>query len=52
MLKGYKTYITGIVAIVAAVGAYLSGDATVIEAGQLVFTALIGMFVRHGVAKA
>ncbi len=50
MLKGYKTYITGVVAIITALGAYLSGDMSLAEAGQLGFTALLGMFIRHGVA--
>ena len=36
MLSGYKTYITGVVAIVGAVGAYLAGDATVANTAQLV----------------
>lgn len=50
MLSGYKTYITGAVAIIAAVGAYLSGVDTIAQAGQLVFTAVLAMFVRNGVA--
>lgn len=50
MLKGYKTYITGFVAIVAAAGAFLAGDADIAQAGQMVFTALLAMFVRSGVA--
>ncbi len=51
MLSGYKTYITAAVAVVAAIGAYLSGDASIAEAGQTVFTALLAAFVRNGVAK-
>lgn len=50
MLKGKKTYITAFLAIATAVGAYLGGDATAIETAQLVFTALIGAFVRNGVS--
>ena len=49
MLSGYKTYITAFIAVVTAVGAYLGGDATLIDTAQLVFTALIGAFVRAGV---
>lgn len=52
MLSGYKTYITGVVAIVGAVGAYLAGDATVANTAQLVITALLGMFIRHGVSTS
>lgn len=49
MLKGYKTYITGALAILTAVGTYLAGDASLAEAGQLAVTALMGMFIRAGV---
>lgn len=49
MLSGYKTYITAFVAVVTAVGAYLAGDATLMDTTQLVFTAAIGAFVRAGV---
>lgn len=49
MLSGKKTYITAVVAIVAAAGAYLSGDADLMSTLQLVFTALLGAFVRNGI---
>ena len=49
MLKGYKTYITAALAIVAAIGAYLTGDATVAQTGQLVFSALLAAFIRDGI---
>ena len=52
MLSGYKTYITAFVAVVAAVGAYLAGDADLAQTGQLVFTALLAAFVRNGVSTA
>lgn len=48
MLSGYKTYITAIVAIITAIAAYLVGDASMIETAQMIFTALIGAFVRAG----
>lgn len=48
MLKGYKTYITGVVSIIAAAGAYLSGDADIAQTGQMVLTALLAMFIRNG----
>ena len=48
MLSGYKTYVTGGVAIVGAVAAYLVGDMTLADSAQLVVTALLGMFIRHG----
>lgn len=48
-LSGYKTYITGGITILTAVGLYLTGDDTAQQAGQLVVTALLAMFIRHGV---
>lgn len=52
MLSGYKTYITAIVAIVGAVGGYLAGDLALADAIQLVVTAAMGAFIRHGVSTA
>jgi hypothetical protein len=52
MLSGYKTYITAIVAIVTALGAYLAGDASLGDTLQLVFTAALGAFIRAGVATS
>jgi hypothetical protein len=49
MLSGKKTYVTAALAVATAIGAYLTGDATVMETAQLVFTALIGAFVRNGI---
>ena len=50
MLKGYKTYITGFVTIVGAIGAYLIQEATLAETIQLVITAVMGMTIRHGLS--
>lgn len=49
MLSGKKTYITAFLAVATAAGAYLTGDATLAETLQLVFTALMAAFVRAGV---
>lgn len=49
MLAGYKTYITAGVAIVVAVAEYLTGDATLADTANLVFTALLAAFVRNGI---
>jgi hypothetical protein len=49
MLQGYKTYITGAVAILGAIGAYLVGDVSLVDTAQIVVTALLGMFIRAGV---
>jgi hypothetical protein len=52
MLKGYKTYVTAALAAIGAVAAYLVGDATLIQAAQLAVTALLGAFLRNGIAAA
>ena len=49
MFAGKKTYITAALAIIAALGAYLTGDATVAQTGQLVFSALLAAFIRDGI---
>lgn len=51
MLSGYKTYVTAALAIVGAVAAYLVGDMSLADAVQIVVPALIGAFVRNGVAN-
>jgi hypothetical protein len=49
MLKGHKTYITGTLAILTAIGTYLSGDMSLAEAIQLVVSAALGMTVRNAI---
>lgn len=49
ILSGKKTYITGILAILTTVGAYLTGDMALAEAAQLVLTAVMGMTIRSGI---
>ena len=52
MFSGYKTYILTAVTVIGAVAAYLVGDADIGATIQLVVTALMGAFIRHGVATA
>jgi len=49
MLKGKKTYVTAVLAVITAVAAYLTGDASVAQTGQLVFSALFAAFIRNGI---
>jgi len=49
MLSGYKTYVTAVLAIAGAIAAYLTGEASAMDAAQLVVTALLGAFIRNGV---
>jgi hypothetical protein len=50
MLSGYKTYITAVLAILTAVGAWLAGDVQLADMIQTVVTAALGAFIRHGIA--
>ena len=52
ILSGKKTYVAGIIGILGALAAYLTGEASLADAGQLLLTAVLGMTVRAGVAKA
>ena len=47
--KGKKTYIFGGLSLLGAVASYLVGDASAIEAGQMVITAVLGMTVRNAI---
>lgn len=49
MLKGYKTYVTGVVAIIGAIATYLIGDVALADAAQMVLTAVLGMTIRNGI---
>lgn len=46
ILAGKKTYITGILGLLTALGAYLTGDAASVEALQLALTSLLGITIR------
>ncbi len=50
MLKGKKTYVVAALAILGAVGAYLTGDMTLAQAIQAGITALLGATLRAGMA--
>jgi len=51
MLAGYKTYITGTLAVLTAIGAYLSGDISLIDAINVIIPAVMGITVRSAIAK-
>lgn len=50
MLSGYKTYITAGIAVITAIGLYLTGDATLVQTISIVVPAIIGATVRNGIA--
>lgn len=47
MFNGRKTYVTGILSILGAAGAVVTGEATVIQAVQIGVPALLAMFLRN-----
>ena len=49
MLKGKKTYMTAAAGILAAVGAYFSGEMEMGMMLNLVITSLLAVFLRKGV---
>ncbi len=51
-LTGYKTYITGIVAIVTAAGAHLNGALPLAECLHVVLDSLLAMFIRNGISAS
>lgn len=47
-----KTFWAALTAILGAVGGFFTGDLGIAEALQIGVTAVMGLFVRHGVQKA
>ncbi len=47
ILKGKKTYIVGVLAVIGAVVSYFTGDLTIAQAGQACLTAILGMTIRN-----
>ncbi|KMY68271.1 hypothetical protein AAU61_00730 [Desulfocarbo indianensis] len=46
-----KTFWTGAAALAAAAGAYLAGEAGLVQALQMAITGLAAIFLRHGMVK-
>lgn len=49
-LKGKKTYVVGVVAIIGAIASCLTGDLALASAAQAILTAILGMTIRNGIA--
>ena len=49
VLSGKKTYVTGVLGLIAAFAGVLTGDATLAQGAQLGLTALLGIFLRNGI---
>lgn len=52
ILKGYKTYIVGVVTILGFASGYLIGDVTLADAANGIVTAVLAMTVRSGINSA
>ena len=50
-LQGKKTYMTAAGGVLAAVGAYLSGEMEMGVMMNVVITALLALFLRKGIKK-
>jgi len=50
-LKGKKTYLTGVGAIITAITLYSTGDCELGVTIQTVFGAFMGMFMRAGIQR-
>jgi len=48
-LSGKKTYVVAVTTILAAIGAYLTGEAGLATTIQLVVTSVLGMTIRSGI---
>ena len=46
-----KTFWVALAAIITGIGAYATGEATLLESGELVLGGLGGMFLRRGMRK-
>lgn len=47
-----KTFWTGLAGVIAALGAYMSGEADLWQAAQIGLTGLMAIFLRHGLVKS
>jgi len=50
-LSGKKTYFTAAAAVITALGAYFTGEVDLTTTIQSVFTAIMVIFLRQGVAS-
>jgi hypothetical protein len=49
-LKGKKTYLTASIAVLSTVLAWAVGEVEIVEASQLVLTAILGVTIRSGIS--
>lgn len=52
ILQGYKTYLVGVGAIIAAILAFIGGEMDIVATVQSIIAAVMTMTVRAGVATA
>lgn len=51
MFSGYKTYVAAVFSIVGALAAVYTGHSDWNTAVQIIQTAIMGAFIRHGVSN-
>lgn len=51
ILKGYKTYVVALLAVIGAIAGVLTGDVELAAGIQLGVTAILGATLRHGISK-
>jgi len=49
ILAGKKTYLTAAMAIIGTLASYFAGDVQLVDAAQLVLTAVLGVTIRSGI---
>ncbi len=49
LLKGKKTYVTGVMALLGVLAGVLVGDVMMADAAQMALTAVLGMTIRNGI---
>ena len=52
ILKGYKTYVVGVIGVLGFVGGYLAGDVSLADAANGIITAVLAMTVRSSISSA
>jgi len=47
-MSGWKTYAVSVGGIITEIGMLIGGKVTITEAAPIIFTALVAIFLRHG----
>jgi hypothetical protein len=50
ILRGKKTYVAALLAVIGAGAGYATGEATAAQAAQMAVTAVLAATLRHGIS--